>query len=71
MAYGTARSVEDEQELQVVINKLLNYYGKADRVIPRARLLETGAIVLEVTKMTARRELEAKQTEFYEWERQR
>jgi hypothetical protein len=31
--------------------------------------LETRAIVMEVKKMTARRELEAKQTEFYEWEK--
>jgi hypothetical protein len=31
--------------------------------------LETRVIVMEVTKMTARREMEAKETEFYEWEK--
>lgn len=29
--------------------------------------METRVIVMEVKKMTERRELEAKETEFYEW----
>jgi uncharacterized protein len=68
IAYGNARYVEDEQELQEILNnKFLKYYGKDKREIARSSLLEIRAIVMEVKKMTARRELEAKQTEFYEW----
>jgi uncharacterized protein len=70
IAYGNARYIEDEQELQALLNnKFLPYYGKEKREIPQESLMETRVIVMEVTKMTARRELEAKQTEFYEWEK--
>jgi nitroimidazol reductase NimA-like FMN-containing flavoprotein (pyridoxamine 5'-phosphate oxidase superfamily) len=70
IAYGNARYVENEQELQEILNnKFLKYYGKDKREISRSFLLETRAIVMEVTKITARRELEAKETEFYEWEK--
>jgi uncharacterized protein len=70
IAYGNARYIEDEQELHEILNKFLNYYGKESREIPRPSLLETRIIVMEIKKMTARRELEAKQTEFYEWKMQ-
>ncbi len=70
IAYGNARYVEDEQELQHLLNnKFLPYYGKEKREIQRTTLAETRVIVMEVTRMTARRELETKQTEFYEWEK--
>jgi hypothetical protein len=70
IAHGNAQYVEDEHELQDLLNnKFLPYYGKPKREIARKSLMETRVIVMEVTKMTARRELEAKQTEFYEWEK--
>jgi hypothetical protein len=70
IAYGNARYVEDEQELQEILNnKFLKYYGKEKREIPRVSLLETRVIVMEVMKMTAKRELEPHQNEFYEWEK--
>lgn len=70
IAYGNARYVEDEKELQDLLNnKFLPYYGKPKREIAQKSLLETRVIVMEVTKMTARRELETKQTEFYEWKK--
>ncbi len=59
IAYGNARYVEDEQELQHLLNnKFLPYYGKEKREIQRTTLAETRVIVMEVTRMTARRELE-------------
>ena len=70
IAYGNARYIEDEQELQDLLNnKFLPYYGKPKREIAQKSLMETRIIVMDVTQMTARRELEAKQTEFYEWEK--
>jgi len=70
IAYGTAQYIENEQEIQELLNnKFLPYYGKPKREIAQKSLMETRIIVMEITKMTARRELEAKQTEFYEWEK--
>jgi uncharacterized protein len=67
VAYGDARYVEDEEELQEVLNRFLAYYGKGNREIAPSTLSSTRAIVMEVRKMTVRRELEGKETEFYEW----
>lgn len=70
IAYGNARYIEDELEIQELLNnKFLPYYGKPKREIAQKSLMETRVIVMDVTKMTARRELEEKQTEFYEWEK--
>jgi hypothetical protein len=48
----------------------MKYYGKDNFTPAKSSLLDTRAIVMEVKKMTARRELETKGTEFYEWERE-
>lgn len=70
IAHGRARYVEDPDECREVFARFMSYYGKA-KFRPAASTLEqTRAIVLEVTAMTARRELETKMTEFYEWAQQ-
>ena len=67
IAYGKARYVEDEQELRDALIKFMKYYGKNTFEPSKSSYLETRAIIMEVETMTARRELETKETEFYEW----
>ena len=67
IAYGKARYVEDEQDLRDTLIKFMKYYGKNTFEPSKSSYLETRAIIMEVETMTARRELETKETEFYEW----
>ncbi|HVN96640.1 MAG TPA: pyridoxamine 5'-phosphate oxidase family protein [Syntrophorhabdaceae bacterium] len=68
IAYGKARCVEDEKELMDVFVRFMKYYGKEHYQPKESSFLETRAVVMHVERMTARRELDAKATEFYEWE---
>jgi uncharacterized protein len=67
IACGKARYIEDEQELRDTLIKFMKYYGKGTFEPSKSSYLETRAIIMEVERMTARRELETKETEFYEW----
>jgi nitroimidazol reductase NimA-like FMN-containing flavoprotein (pyridoxamine 5'-phosphate oxidase superfamily) len=69
IAYGEARYIEDEKGLKDAFVRFMKYYGKANFTPAKSSFLDTRAIVMEVRKMTARRELETKGTEFYEWDR--
>ncbi len=67
VARGTARYIEDREELKEIFTRFMNYYGKANFKPTASSLADARAIVLDITTMTARRELESKTTEFYEW----
>ena len=69
IAYGKAKYIEDEKEIKDIMIKFMKYYGKDNHKPSESSILKTRAIVVEVEKITVRRELETKQTEFYEWER--
>jgi len=69
IAYGVARYIEDPKELRDVFIRFMKYYGKNDFEPSESSFADTRAIVMEVKKMTARRELSSKATEFYEWEK--
>jgi uncharacterized protein len=69
IAYGNAHYIEDETELKGVFARFMKYYGKYNYIPKESSLLETRAIVIEVQKMTARREFKTKTTEFFEWQR--
>jgi uncharacterized protein len=69
IAYGKARYIEDGKELKDVFIRFMKYYGRDNYKPSESSLSDTRAIVMEVTKMTVRRELEAKETKFYEWEK--
>ncbi len=68
VAFGKAKYVEDREELKDIFMRFMKYYGKENFRPSESSFSDTRAIVMEVTKMTARRELETKETEFYEWE---
>ncbi len=69
IAYGTARYIEEPERLKEVFVRFMRYYGKHHYEPKVSSLLDTRAIVMEVENMTARRELENKTTEFFEWTR--
>ncbi len=65
--YGTAHDFRDRQNCHGKWESVI-VYGKNDFKPSESSLQETRAIVMKVDRMTARRELETKETEFYEWE---
>jgi nitroimidazol reductase NimA-like FMN-containing flavoprotein (pyridoxamine 5'-phosphate oxidase superfamily) len=69
IAYGKAKYIDDEKELKDVFVRFMKYYGKDNFKPSKSSFSDTRAIVMEVKEMTARRELETKETEFYEWEK--
>jgi nitroimidazol reductase NimA-like FMN-containing flavoprotein (pyridoxamine 5'-phosphate oxidase superfamily) len=69
VARGTARYIEDTEELKEAFVRFMRYYGKTDFKPTASALSETAAIVMDVTTMTGRRELESKMTQFYAWAR--
>ena len=71
IVYGRAKYIENERELKAVFIKFMKYYGKEDYKPAEMSLKSMKAIVLEVEKMTVRKRLETKITEFYEWEKKR
>jgi nitroimidazol reductase NimA-like FMN-containing flavoprotein (pyridoxamine 5'-phosphate oxidase superfamily) len=68
IARGSARVVEDREELREAFKSFMAYQGKASFEPSEKALLETRAIVVDVERMTARRENDKKETEFYVWE---
>lgn len=69
IAYGEARYIEDPEQLKDIFAKFMKYYGKDNYKPSESSLSKTRVIVMTVNKMTARRELETKVTEFFEWMR--
>lgn len=69
VARGTACYIEDPSQLEEIFIRFMSYYGKTNFRPTESSLSEMRAIVMDVTTMTARRELETKMTEFYEWVR--
>ena len=70
IARGTARVIEDREELREAFKRFQAYHGKVSFEPSEKALLETRAIVLDVERMTARRENDRKEAEFYTWERE-
>jgi nitroimidazol reductase NimA-like FMN-containing flavoprotein (pyridoxamine 5'-phosphate oxidase superfamily) len=68
IAYGSARVVEDGEELRDAFRRFMAYQGKESFCPSEKALEETRAIVVEVERMTARRENEKKETEYFIWD---
>ncbi len=69
IATGRARVIADREELLATFKTFLAYHGR-DGFQPSANFAETTrAIVVEVVRMTARREYEDERTDFWCWER--
>ena len=69
IAYGIAKILEEKEELTSAFKLFMKYYGD-DRFKPSEKsLANTRAIVVEVNEMTARRELEKRNTEYFLWEK--
>jgi nitroimidazol reductase NimA-like FMN-containing flavoprotein (pyridoxamine 5'-phosphate oxidase superfamily) len=69
LAYGAARVIEDREELRDAFRRFMAYQGTESFAPSERALEETRAIVIDVERMTARRENDRKETEFYTWER--
>jgi nitroimidazol reductase NimA-like FMN-containing flavoprotein (pyridoxamine 5'-phosphate oxidase superfamily) len=69
IARGSARVIEDREELRKAFKRFQAYHGKDSFEPSEKALRETRAIVIDVERMTARRENDKKETEFYFWEK--
>ena len=69
IAYGKARVITDPEELRATLRIFMAYYGAEDYE-PTPTVFENNkAIVIEVDKMTARREYEKHKTDYWYWEK--
>jgi nitroimidazol reductase NimA-like FMN-containing flavoprotein (pyridoxamine 5'-phosphate oxidase superfamily) len=68
IAYGAARVLEGREELAEAFGRFMSYHGKKSFTPSEQALRETRAIVLDVRRMTARRENDKKETEFFLWD---
>ncbi len=70
IAYGIAKILEDKEGLINAFKSFMKYYGD-DKFKPSEKsLANTRAIVVEVNEMTARRELENYNTEYFLWKKE-
>ena len=67
IAYGTARVIEDLEEKATAFRAFMACYGRPDYQMSEQARNETSAIVIAVTSMTVRSEMERGQTEYWLW----
>jgi nitroimidazol reductase NimA-like FMN-containing flavoprotein (pyridoxamine 5'-phosphate oxidase superfamily) len=70
IAYGTARVVAEKDELIRTFRTFMAYYGHDDYQHGEELLQKTNVIVIEVDRMTARREYDEFRTDYWTWERE-
>jgi uncharacterized protein len=70
IAYGTAKIVSEREELLSAFKTFMAYYGRDDLQQDENLFERTRAIVIEVNKMTARREYEENRTDYWYWEKE-
>ena len=69
IAYGKAKVIEEKNELKDAFIKFMRYYGEANFEPSEDSFSNTRVILLEVEKMTARREFENNKTEYFFWKK--
>lgn len=69
IAYGKARVVTEHEELIRTFKVFMQYFGEPDYQHGENLLLNTKVIVIEVERMTARREYDEFRTDYWYWER--
>jgi hypothetical protein len=70
IAYGMARVVSEKEELISTFRTFMAYYGQGDYQHGDELLSKTNVIVIEVERMTARREYDEFRTDYWTWERE-
>jgi hypothetical protein len=70
IAYGKARVVSEQDELIRTFKTFMKYFGEDDYQHGENLLLNTRVIVIEVERMTARREYDEFRTDYWYWERE-
>ena len=69
IAYGQARVISGREELVAAFRTFMSYYGEANYQPSEDIFEKNRGIVIEVEKMTARREYEDHHTDFWFWEK--
>jgi nitroimidazol reductase NimA-like FMN-containing flavoprotein (pyridoxamine 5'-phosphate oxidase superfamily) len=69
IVYGKARVITDVEELNSTFRTFMAYYGNEDFTPGEHTFETTRAIVIEVEKMTARREYEDHKADYWYWEK--
>jgi uncharacterized protein len=69
IAYGKAKVITEREELLSTFKTFMAYYGRTDIQHSEDLFGKTKTIVIEVEKMTARREDEDERTDFWYWEK--
>jgi nitroimidazol reductase NimA-like FMN-containing flavoprotein (pyridoxamine 5'-phosphate oxidase superfamily) len=67
IASGRAHVVEEREALEEAFKSFMAYYDKPDYKVTDKACENTGAIIIDVDEMTARRESADKKTEFFIW----
>jgi len=69
IAYGKATVITGKEEQLAAFKTFMAYYGTEDYAPAENFFETTRAIVIEVEKMTARREYEEHRTDYWHWEK--
>jgi nitroimidazol reductase NimA-like FMN-containing flavoprotein (pyridoxamine 5'-phosphate oxidase superfamily) len=69
IAYGKARVVSEHDELIRTFRSFMAYFGEPDYQHGENLLANTRVIVIDVERMTARREYDEFRTDYWYWER--
>ncbi len=67
VAYGKATIIDGKEELRAAFIRYMSYHGKVDFEPSESAYSKTRFILLDVEKMTARREFPDKSTEYWIW----
>jgi nitroimidazol reductase NimA-like FMN-containing flavoprotein (pyridoxamine 5'-phosphate oxidase superfamily) len=70
IAYGRARVVTEKDELIRTFRVFMAYYGEADYQHGEELLTKTNVIVIDVERMSARREYDEFRTDYWTWEKE-
>jgi nitroimidazol reductase NimA-like FMN-containing flavoprotein (pyridoxamine 5'-phosphate oxidase superfamily) len=70
IAYGRARVVSEDAELIATMKAFMAYYGRDDYEHGDDLLGRTRMIVVDVERMTARREYDESKTDYWYWEKE-
>jgi nitroimidazol reductase NimA-like FMN-containing flavoprotein (pyridoxamine 5'-phosphate oxidase superfamily) len=69
IAYGNAKIAENKDEYRDAFKRFMKYYGRNDFEPSESSYSKTKMILIEVEKMTARREYEKSKTEYFIWKK--
>lgn len=70
IVYGKAKVIRESEELLSAFKTFMAYYGRTDFQPSEGFSESTSAIVIEVERMTARREDEEEKVDYWCWERE-